>query len=184
MNHPRKRLERADGKGLMKINDNKLLLVAYLIVLYTVPIVSTDMYLPAVPGMMALFDAPLELLNLTLALFFIPFAASALIRGTLSDKYGRRPILLISLTLYVLTSFLCMIAANVYQLIFLRAFQGIGGGAAMAISMAIVKDVFEGRERERVLVYLSSLMAVAPVVAPIMGPRYCAFFPGGAPLRF
>lgn len=76
-----------------------------------------------------------------------------------------------------LTSFLCMIAANVYQLIFLRAFQGIGGGAAMAISMAIVKDVFEGRERERVLVYLSSLMAVAPVVAPIIGAEILRFFP-------
>ena len=169
-------LKKAFGKAVMKINNHKFLLITYVILLTTVPIVSTDMYLPALPKMMTLFGAPLELVNLTLAMFFIPFAASSLIWGTLSDKYGRKPILIISLVTYIVASALCVVAGNIYQLILLRAFQGTGGGAAVAVSVAIVKDVFEGRERERVLVYLSSLMAVAPVVAPIIGAEILRFF--------
>jgi MFS transporter, DHA1 family, multidrug resistance protein len=139
--------------------------------LTTVPIFSTDMYLPALPKMVELFGTSLKLLNLTLILFFIFFAASSLVWGTLSDKYGRKPILITSISAYVVASFLCAIAGNVYQLILFRAIQGIGGGATMAVAIAMVKDVFSGKERGRVLVYLSSLMAVAPIVAPIVGAQ-------------
>lgn len=153
----------------MKLNDNKPLFTIFLVMLTTVPMFSADMYLPALPKMAELFGASLKLVNLTLILFFIFFAGSSLFWGTLSDKYGRRPILLISLGTYAGTSLLCAMAGNIYQLIALRALQGIGGGAAMAISMAIVKDVFIGKARERILVYQSCIMSIAPVVAPIAG---------------
>lgn len=159
----------------MKLNDNKPLFTLFLIMLTSVPMFSTDMYLPALPKMVELFGASLKLINLTLILFFIFFAGSSLFWGTLSDKYGRRPILLVSLGAYAASGLLCAMAGNVYQLIALRAMQGIGGGAAMAISMAIVKDVFSGKARERILVYQSCIMSVAPVVAPIVGAGILRF---------
>lgn len=153
----------------MKLNDNKPLFTAFLIMLTTVPMFSTDMYLPALPKMVELFGSPLKLVNITLIVFFVLFAASSLIWGPLSDKYGRKPILLIALSVYAVSSLLCVISGNIYQLILFRALQGIGGGAAMAISMALVKDVFTGKARERVLVYQSCIVSIAPVVAPIAG---------------
>lgn len=159
----------------MKLNDNKPLFSIYLVMLTTVPMFSTDMYLPALPNMAELFGVSLKMVNLTLILFFIFFAGSSLFWGPLSDKFGRRPILLISLGTYAATSLLCAMAENVYQLIALRALQGIGGGAALAISMAIVKDVFSGKARERILVYQSCIMSVAPVVAPIAGAGILRF---------
>lgn len=150
---------------------HKRLLMTFIIALTTVPIFSTDMYLPALPTMVALFGVPLKLVNLTLVLFLIFFAGSTLIWGTMSDKYGRRPILLIAITAYTLAGFGCATAATIHSLIVFRALQGIGGGAAAAISMAVVKDLFSGRQRERLLVYQGSLMSIAPIVAPIVGAQ-------------
>lgn len=158
----------------MKLNDNKPLFTTFLILLTTVPMFSTDMYLPAMPKMVELFG-PLKLVNLTLVVFFIFFAASSLVWGTLSDKYGRRPILLASLSTYTAAGFLCAISGDIYQLITWRALMGIGGGAAMAIAIAIVKDVFNGKDRERMLVYISCVMSLAPVVAPITGAAILKF---------
>lgn len=159
----------------MKLNDNKTLFTTFLILLTTVPMFSTDMYLPAMPKMVELFGTSLKLVNITLVVFFVFFAASSLVWGTLSDKYGRRPILLVSLSTYTATGFLCAISGDIHQLIAYRGLMGIGGGAAMAISMAIVKDVFSGKDRERMLVYQSCVMSLAPVVAPIAGAGILRF---------
>ena len=117
-----------------------------IILLSTVPIFSTDMYLPAIPKMVEGFGAPLKMVNLTLVLFLIFFAGSSLIWGTLSDKYGRKPVLLISTGIYALASFLCAASDSVYHLIGFRMLQGIGGGAAMTMAMAMVKDAFIGKK--------------------------------------
>jgi DHA1 family bicyclomycin/chloramphenicol resistance-like MFS transporter len=159
----------------MKLNDSKSLFAAFIIMLTTVPMFSTDMYLPALPKMVELFGGSLKLVNMTLIVFFVLFAASSLIWGTLSDKYGRKPVLVISLGTYAVSSLLCAFSGNIYQLILFRALQGAGGGAAMAISMALVKDVFTGKARERVLVYQSCIMSIAPVVAPIAGAGILRF---------
>ena len=153
----------------MKTSSKKRLLLAFLIMLSTIPILSIDMYLPALPMMVEQFHSTVGLVNLTLVLFFIFFSASTLMWGTLSDKYGRKTILLITTAGYVTASFLCALSTDVYQLIIFRVFQGISGGSAMAVSMAVIKDVFDGKERERALVYTSSLVIIAPIVAPIIG---------------
>jgi len=70
-----------------------------------------------------------------------------------NDKYGRKRILLIGVPLYVLSSIFCVLSQDVFQLIAARIFQAIGGGAAMAVNLAIVKDVFPGTKRERTLAF-------------------------------
>lgn len=154
---------------------NKRWLLAHLILLSSFGPLTTDMYLPALPQMVDQLNASVSLVNLTLVLFFLLFGASMLLWGTLSDKFGRRPTLLVGITVYVVSTVLCALAFDVYQLILFRAFQAIGSGAAMSIAMAVIKDVFEGKERERALAISSILMAVAPIVAPIIGAGILKF---------
>ena len=92
-----------------------------------------------------------------------------IIWGTLSDKYGRRPMLLVGTAIYVLASLLCAFAGDVYQLIVFRIIQAIGCGAAATVSMACMKDIFQGKERERALAISNILFALAPVIAPVIG---------------
>ncbi|HQN31210.1 MAG TPA: MFS transporter, partial [Methanothrix soehngenii] len=86
---------------------------------------STDLYLPALPGMSKYFQVSAEQVNLTLIFFFIVFAAGMLFWGPLSDKYGRRPILIAGLAIYSLAGFLCAISQDINQLIAFRILQAI-----------------------------------------------------------
>ena len=139
------------------------------------PPLSTDMYLPALPQMIVAFDCSQSYVNMTLSLFFVSFAVGILIWGPLSEKYGRKPILLIGLVLYIIFSILCAMAQNVGLLIVFRVLQAFGGGAATAVATAIVKDIYNVRERERVLAIVMALVIIAPVVAPVMGALLLEF---------
>ena len=130
---------------------------------------ATDMYLPALPMMAQHLNAPIALVNLTLILFFIFFGASMLFWGTISDKYGRKATLLVGTGLFAVAGILCALAANVHQLIIFRVFQAIGSGATCSVAMAVIKDVFEGRQRAKALSMTSTLSALAPIVAPLIG---------------
>ena len=130
---------------------------------------STDLYLPSLPTMTEQFHVPAAETNLTLILFFIAFGIATVIWGPLSDKYGRRPILLVGLTVYAIASILCAASSNVWQLIFFRILQAAGGGAATAVAAAIVKDKYFGRKRESILALVQSMVFIAPAVAPVVG---------------
>ncbi len=133
------------------------------------PPLSTDLYLPALPRMMADFGAAKAHLNLTLSLFFIFFAVSLLIWGPLSDKYGRKPVLITGLVIYVLSSVMCALAGSISLLIVFRICQAIGGGAATAVSTAVVKDHFTGEKRATALAMIMTMVIIAPVIAPLLG---------------
>ncbi len=133
------------------------------------PALSTDLYLPALPTMSEQLNCSVLLVNLSLSVFFIFISISSLFWGPLSDKYGRKRILAIGVPLYVVSSVFCMLSQNVFQLIVSRIFQAIGAGAAMAVCMAIIKDVFPGRKRERTLALVAVLNGGIPVLAPILG---------------
>lgn len=156
LNHPQKIL---GGRGF-------LILIALLSAF--VPL-STDLYLPALPGMARYFHATVDVTNLTLILFFVFYSAGTLIWGPLSDKYGRKPVLLTGLTLYIAASLCCAVAWGIYPLIVFRALQALGGSAAGAVATALVKDVYEGRQREKVLALVQSMALLAPAVAPVLG---------------
>jgi DHA1 family bicyclomycin/chloramphenicol resistance-like MFS transporter len=136
---------------------------------------STDLYLPALPRMAEYFKAAPSLINLTVILFFIFYAAGSLFWGPLSDKYGRKPVLLIGLVIYTAASTLCVFSGNVYQLIGFRIIQAIASGAATAIAQAIVKDSYSGEKRVAVLALVSSMTMISPIVAPVVGALILKF---------
>ncbi|MGB9792839.1 MAG: multidrug effflux MFS transporter [Thermacetogeniaceae bacterium] len=150
-------------------------LIALLALLSAFVPLSTDLYLPSLPGMARYFQAPVHLANLTLILFFIFYSTGILVWGPLSDKYGRKPVLLTGLTAYTIASLFCANAWNIYALIAFRVLQAIGGSAASAVSTAIVKDIYSGRKRETVLAIVQSMMLIAPAVVPVVGAFLLTF---------
>jgi len=130
---------------------------------------STDLYLPALPGMAMFFGVSTDLANLTLILFFVFFAAGTLFWGPLSDKYGRRPVLLIGLSIYSLAGFLCAGSGDIYHLIIFRILQAVGGSGAFAVATAMIKDVYDTKNREAILALVQSMVLISPMVAPVLG---------------
>lgn len=144
-------------------------LVAFLTVLSAFVALSTDLYLPALPSMTKDFGVPEYQTNLTLTLFFVFYALAILVWGPLSDRYGRRPILLVGLSCYTVAGALCAIAPSIYLLMLFRIMQAVGAGAASAVATAIVKDVYRGRRRESTLAVIQSMTVISPAVAPMIG---------------
>ncbi len=133
------------------------------------PPISTDMYLPALPTLQAAWGAELATINLTLVLFFVCFSVALLVYGPISDSYGRRPLLLVGIALYILASLLCGLSQGVGHLIAFRMLQALGAASGSALSMAIAKDLFAARERQRLLAHLGVIVALAPMLAPVLG---------------
>jgi DHA1 family bicyclomycin/chloramphenicol resistance-like MFS transporter len=130
---------------------------------------STDLYLPALPGMSDYFGLSASRINLTLTTFFIFYALGTLVWGPLSDHYGRKPILLVGMGLYSTASVLCALMPSLDGLILCRIFQAIGGSAAGAVATAVVKDVYSGKRRESILAIVQSMVLISPAVAPVLG---------------
>jgi MFS transporter, DHA1 family, multidrug resistance protein len=130
---------------------------------------SMDLYLPALPSMSTYFNVSADWINWTLTAFLIFYALGTLVWGPLSDHFGRKPILVAGLVLYILSSVCCAIILNVKGLILCRIFQAIGGSASGTVATAIVKDVFSGKNRESVLAIVQSMTLISPAVAPVLG---------------
>ncbi len=130
---------------------------------------STDLYLPALPTMSVALGVSTALTNLTLVSFFFFFAVGTLFWGPISDKYGRKPVLVVGTGLYVAASAVCALAPDVYVLIAARVMQGIAAGAIISVSMALIKDCFSGKQRETILAIVQSVGGLAPMIAPVLG---------------
>ncbi len=144
-------------------------LILLLSMLAAFPPLATDMYLPAIPYLKDLWGIPLSVMNLTLVLFFVTYCVFLLIYGPLSDRFGRRPPLLTGIAVYILASFLCAMADSVTLLIGARILQAAGAAAASSISLAIAKDRLPAKQRQVVLGYIAVIMALAPMISPMIG---------------
>ena len=130
---------------------------------------SIDAYLPSMPQIGRVFGASPLLVQQTLTAYLAPFALMALWYGAISDALGRRRVTLGALALFFVASVGCVLAWSIESLLFFRVMQGMTAGAGMVVGRAIVRDVLDGAEAQRLMSQITLVFAVAPAVAPVIG---------------
>ncbi len=128
-----------------------------------------DTYLPAFHAMGADLDASDLHIQQSLAVYLLPYAIMTLWHGAISDEIGRIATIKWGLGIFVLASIGCALAPNVETLWFFRALQGASGGAGNTVARAMVRDLFEGAQAQRVMATIQMLFGIAPAIAPIIG---------------
>jgi len=137
---------------------------------------STDLYLPSLPILVRVFDTDIAMVQLTLSVFLVGFAVSQLVYGPMSDRFGRRPTLLVGVSVYLVASAVCALATSVEGLIAARFFQALGACCGPVVGRAVVRDVF-GRDRAAtVLAYMAMAMTLAPAIGPVLGGALTELF--------
>jgi DHA1 family bicyclomycin/chloramphenicol resistance-like MFS transporter len=134
-----------------------------------------DMYLPAFPAIAEDFHVPPGQVQLTLIVALVGLGVGQLAAGPFSDRFGRRGPVLVGLAVYTLTSILIAVAPTIAVFTALRRLQGIGGGIALTISRAVVRDMFRGAEASRYMSRVTLFFGVAPIVAPNVGAAVLGF---------
>ncbi|MBB3141427.1 Bcr/CflA family efflux MFS transporter [Halomonas organivorans] len=143
--------------------------VAVLAALTALGPLATDMYLPAMPAMAEALGASPERVQLTLSVYMAGFALAQLFCGPVSDRFGRRPVMIAGFGLFLVASLLCALAPDIEWLLLGRFLQALGGAAGPVLARAAVRDIHGPVEAGRVLSYMASVMAMAPALAPIVG---------------
>ncbi len=134
-----------------------------------------DMYLPAMEAMAGDLQTSIHLVELSVSSYLLGFALGQLGGGPLSDRYGRRPLIITGLVLFALSSAALMLTTSLEALLALRFLQAIGGGLATVNSSAIVRDRFQGADVAKTLSLVSMIMMLAPLVAPMLGALTLSF---------
>ena len=130
---------------------------------------STDFYLPALPSIASGLATDVAHTQLTLSVFLFGFAIGQLAYGPLSDRYGRRPVLLFGVAVYLVASVACIFAASIDALIVARFLQALGACAGPVLGRAVVRDIYGPHDSARMLSYVGTAMALAPLVGPVLG---------------
>lgn len=129
----------------------------------------TDFYLPALPSLNEYFHTTASLVQLSLTFSMVGLAVGQLVIGPLSDKYGRKSPLQLSLVAFSVSTLGCLYAPDIYWFIFFRLIQGLSGAGGLVISKSIATDLYEGKELTRFFSMLSSVQGLAPICAPVLG---------------
>lgn len=135
-----------------------------------------DMYLPSFPAIATDLQTSIPNVEFSLSLYFFGMAMGQLFGGPISDAYGRRPMVIIGLILFGLSSFLISITHQIEAFWILRALQSFGGGIATVNVSATVKDMFSGKESARIFSLIAMVMLMAPLIAPTLGSFVLKFF--------
>ncbi|MFA7664879.1 MAG: multidrug effflux MFS transporter [Burkholderiaceae bacterium] len=130
---------------------------------------SIDTYLPAFSGIAASIGATPVEMQQTLSAYLFGFAFMNLFHGALSDSFGRRPVVLTGIAVFVAASVGCALSSNIAQLVLFRTLQGVSAGAGMVVSRAVIRDLFPPADAQRVMSQVTIYFGVAPAIAPIIG---------------
>ncbi|PVX33462.1 DHA1 family bicyclomycin/chloramphenicol resistance-like MFS transporter [Pasteurella langaaensis DSM 22999] len=152
-----------------KINLSLMLILGLLMAFTSL---STDIYLPAMPQMEVDLQGNVEL---TITGFLIGFTIAQLVWGAISDRIGRKIPLYIGMCLFIIGSIGCALSTTIGQIVFWRVFQALGACTAPMLSRAIVRDMFRATQAAQILSTLTLIMAVAPIVGPLLGGQLIRF---------
>jgi len=130
---------------------------------------STDMFLPSLPAMTVSLDATAAEVQYTLSAYMYAYALSQLVYGPLTDRFGRRPVLIAGMGIYLAASLGCILATSIEMLVGFRLVQAFGVCAAPVAGRAAVRDTHEVREAARAMAYVATAFSLTPVFAPLIG---------------
>ena len=145
------------------------LLTVILACLGMIGALAIDTYLPSMPAIGVEFDVGPVAVQQTLSVFLFCFAFMMLFYGTLSDSFGRRPVILAALSVYTLASVGAAFAPSFGALLACRALQGLSAGAGSVIGQAIVQDRFAGSQAQKIMSHIMMVFGLAPAIAPVLG---------------
>src|SRR4051812_18718339 len=156
------------GAAADAVATSKIMLLMLVAMTGVAPI-SLYLLVPALPVLATSFGRDISIAQMTVSLYMVGIACSQLIMGPLSDRFGRRPVLLAGLGLMVAASVACILAETLPQLIAARFFQALGGATGMVVSRAIIRDLYS---RERISAMISlviAVMMIAQMLSPLTG---------------
>ncbi|MDH2435533.1 multidrug effflux MFS transporter [Pokkaliibacter sp. MBI-7] len=130
---------------------------------------ATDTFLPSFPAIANQFSISMTQVQQSLSVYLLAFSAMSLFYGTLSDSFGRRPVILGSLILFTLASVGAALSPSFEWLLVCRVLQGLSAGGGLVISFAITRDRFSGAEAQKLMSHIMMVFGLAPAVAPIAG---------------
>jgi len=144
-------------------------LAALLALLGMVGPFAVDTYLPAFTGIARSLGASPVQMQQTLSAYLFGFAVMSLFHGAISDSFGRRPVVLWGVAAFTLASVGCALSNSIGQLLFFRVMQGLSSGAGIVVSRAVVRDMFEPAQAQKVMSQITIFFGIAPAIAPIIG---------------
>lgn len=145
------------------------LVVGILVLASSTSISTTDMYAPSLPDLARWFGTSANTVQLTISLNMLAFGLAQLVHGPLSDRFGRRPVLILSLFAVAVLCIVCALAQSIEQLIVARILLGLAAAAEAVIGLAIIKDLYDEDEQIKALALLGMVIAITPAAAPILG---------------
>lgn len=129
----------------------------------------TDMYLPTLPSMAEIFRVSPSLIQMGLTTSMLGLAVGQLLFGPLSDRYGRRPVLMSAMVIFSVSTVACIFSPTIHFFNLCRFVQGLGGAGGIVLSRSISTDCYSGRELAKALAIIGAVNGVAPVTAPVVG---------------
>lgn len=135
----------------------------------------TDMYLPVLPGMAEIFHCSVSTAQMGLTMSLIGLAVGQLFFGPLSDKYGRKPVLISSMAVFIVSTVVILFSPTMEWFNVCRLLQGIGGAGGIVLSRSIATDYYTGRELAKILAIIGAINGIAPVVSPVAGGLISTF---------
>lgn len=144
-------------------------LVAIITSMVSLGPLATDMYLPALPALTDELSSSVREVQLTLSVFLVGFALAQLIYGPMADRFGRKPVMLAGLSLFVFATLGCATSDTIAELISWRLAQALGGAAGPVLGRSMVRDLYGPKDAARVLSYVGAAMGLAPAIGPVIG---------------
>lgn len=153
----------------MKLRPDTLAMTAVLAMLTALGPLSTDFYLPSLPEIARVMETDVAGAQATLSSFLFGFAAGQIVWGPVSDRVGRRPVLLVGLGLFAAATLACAFAPSIGALTGARALQAFGASGPIVLGRAMARDLYEGPRAGRELARMGMIMGLVPAVAPVIG---------------
>lgn len=154
---------------MKKITYNNKYFILILAMFSALPPFAIDTYLPAAPQIAGFFNVKISEIIVTVTTYFVGFALGMFLWGLLSDRFGRKKILIIGMILYVLSTIICSITDSFFTFKIMRAVQGLSDASGAIVAMSMARDCFSGKKLKAVISSMIIVMMAAPIVAPIIG---------------